>query len=95
MAVIEVPRMAPFLRANDNFLDPMGYGAGEVVGQHHRIFCEAGHAVASPGIWRSWASLRSRRFVSGSSAGSPGGWTIWLEAKATRSSTSMARSSGS
>ena len=80
MAVIEFTLDGTVLRANDNFLDLMGYGAGEVVGQHHRIFCEAGHA-ASPEYAAFWASLRSGRFVSGqfcrvTRRGEP----IWLEA---------------
>ena len=80
MAVIEFTPDGTVLRANDNFLDLMGYGAGELVGQHHRIFCEAGHA-ASPEYAAFWASLRSGRFVSGqfcrvTRRGEP----IWLEA---------------
>ena len=80
MAVVEFTPDGTVLRANDNFLDLMGYGAGEVVGQHHRMFCEAGHA-ASPEYTAFWASLRSGRFVSGqfcrvTRRGEP----IWLEA---------------
>jgi methyl-accepting chemotaxis protein len=80
MAVVEFTPDGTVLRANDNFLDLMGYGAGEVVGQHHRMFCEAGHA-ASPEYTAFWASLRSGRFISGqfgrvTRQGEP----IWLEA---------------
>nr|WP_281279846.1 methyl-accepting chemotaxis protein [Zoogloea ramigera] len=80
MAVVEFTPDGTVLRANDNFLDLMGYGAGEVVGQHHRMFCEAGHA-ASPEYTAFWASLRSGRFISGqfgrvTRRGEP----IWLEA---------------
>ena len=80
MAVVEFTPDGTVLRANDNFLDLMGYGAGELVGQHHRIFCEASHA-ASPEYAAFWASLRSGRFISGqfgrvTRRGEP----IWLEA---------------
>ena len=80
MAVVEFTPDGTVLRANDNFLDLMGYGAGEVGGQHHRMFCEAGHA-ASPEYTAFWAGLRSGRFISGqfgrvTRRGEP----IWLEA---------------
>jgi methyl-accepting chemotaxis protein len=95
MAVVEFTPDGTVLRANDNFLDLMGYGAGEVVGQHHRMFCEAGHA-ASPEYTAFWASLRSGRFISGQFGRvtrrvNRSGW----RRATTRSSISMARSSGS
>ncbi len=39
MAVIEFAPDGTVLRANDNFLQTMGYSAGEVIGKHHRLFC--------------------------------------------------------
>lgn len=38
-AVIEFDLEGRVLRANQLFLDLMGYTAREVVGQHHRMFC--------------------------------------------------------
>lgn len=43
-AVIEFDLSGKVLNANENFLKVMGYRAEEVVGQHHRMFCEPGYA---------------------------------------------------
>ena len=40
MAVIEFDTNGIVLTANENFLAGMGYSLKEIVGQHHRIFCE-------------------------------------------------------
>lgn len=39
-AVIEFDLQGRVLRANDNFLNTFGYTGEEVVGQHHRMFCD-------------------------------------------------------
>ncbi len=39
-AVIEFDMHGRILWANDNFLSTLGYTLDEIVGQHHRIFCE-------------------------------------------------------
>lgn len=44
MAVIEFDLDGRVLCANENFLSALGYTLGEVVGQHHRLFCDAGHS---------------------------------------------------
>ncbi|UUX95955.1 PAS domain S-box protein [Aquabacterium sp. J223] len=44
MAVIEFDLEGRVLRANDNFLAALGYPHDEVVGRHHRIFCEPAYA---------------------------------------------------
>lgn len=41
MAVIRFNLQGEVLSANDNFARVMGYRKAEVVGQHHRIFCES------------------------------------------------------
>jgi methyl-accepting chemotaxis protein len=43
-AVIEFDPTGIILWANDLFLDVMGYRLDEVVGRHHRIFCDEAHA---------------------------------------------------
>jgi len=43
-AVIEFALDGTVLDANDNFLRIFGYRLDEVVGQHHRIFCEPGYS---------------------------------------------------
>jgi hypothetical protein len=32
-------QVVKILHANDNFLNALGYRLGEVVGNHHRMFC--------------------------------------------------------
>ncbi|MFT2790737.1 methyl-accepting chemotaxis protein [Serratia sp. T13T92] len=44
------------LRANDLFLQTMGFERQEVIGQHHRIFCDQSY-VASPAYQRHWQRL--------------------------------------
>ena len=43
-AVIEFDLQGRVLRANDNFLNTFGYTGEEVVGQHHRMFCDPSYA---------------------------------------------------
>jgi methyl-accepting chemotaxis protein len=43
-AVIEFDLEGRVLNANDNFLGTFGYELGEIVGQHHRMFCEGQYA---------------------------------------------------
>ncbi len=46
-AVIEFTPQGEILTANDNFLETVGYSLKEIVGQHHRIFCEPQYAHSS------------------------------------------------
>jgi methyl-accepting chemotaxis protein len=46
-AVIAFEPDGTILTANENFLAATGYQLGEIKGQHHRVFCEAGY-VQSP-----------------------------------------------
>ena len=46
-AVIEFTLSGDIIQANKNFLDTMGYVADEIVGKHHRIFCEQSYASSS------------------------------------------------
>jgi methyl-accepting chemotaxis protein len=46
-AIIEFDLDGTVLRANENFLSTFGYSADEVVGQHHRIFCEPEYAASA------------------------------------------------
>lgn len=54
LAVVEFDLQGKVLRANDNFLNVMGYSAAEVVGQHHSLFCTAADAGSRnyQEIWR-------------------------------------------
>ncbi|MFG1497846.1 PAS domain S-box protein [Saccharospirillum sp. HFRX-1] len=55
-AVIQFKPDGTIIKANDLFLDLMGYRLDEVVGQHHRLFVEPGMA-ASAEYKKFWADL--------------------------------------
>ncbi|OKB67903.1 chemotaxis protein [Serratia marcescens] len=46
------------LRANDLFLSTLGFQRDEVIGQHHRIFCDPNY-VASPLYRKHWETLNN------------------------------------
>ena len=80
MAVIEFSIDGIVLSANDNFLSVMGYRADEIVGQHHRRFCDQQYAH-SDDYKRFWRRLNSGEFVSGRFRRiRKNGDEIWLEA---------------
>lgn len=55
-AVIEFNLDGTILRANQNFLDALGYRLEEIAGQHHRIFCDAEYA-SSMSYRQFWEKL--------------------------------------
>ena len=79
-AVIEFNLDGIVLAANDNFLNAMGYSKSQIIGKHHKIFCEP-EEYNSPEYQQFWEKLRHGRFVADrfkriDSAGR----TVWLEA---------------
>ncbi len=63
-AVIEFNLDGTIITANENFLSTMGYGLDEIVGRHHRMFCQkdyAGSAVYAD----FWKKLGAGQFESG------------------------------
>lgn len=79
-AVIEFAPDGTVLGANDNFLATMGYAAGEIVGQHHRLFCDPAE-TAGAGYAAFWDKLRSGQFDSGRYHRiGKGGRSVWLQA---------------
>ncbi|WP_028622425.1 methyl-accepting chemotaxis protein [Pseudomonas sp. Ant30-3] len=80
MAVIEFDLDGVVLRANDNFLQTMGYRRDQVLGQPHRQFCPPEYA-RSQQYSQLWARLKSGQFESGTYERVGGdGRAIWLEA---------------
>ncbi|GAB3256043.1 methyl-accepting chemotaxis protein [Chitinimonas naiadis] len=80
MAIIEFRPDGTILNANDNFLHTVGYSLDEVVGKHHRIFCEP-QQVASPEYAAFWAKLQRGEPVTGQFRRiHHDGSVIWLEA---------------
>ncbi|MEM9604004.1 MAG: PAS domain-containing methyl-accepting chemotaxis protein [Pseudomonadota bacterium] len=55
-AIIEFDLVGNIVHANDNFLVTLGYSLDEIVGQHHRIFCEPAYAE-SDDYKAFWAAL--------------------------------------
>ena len=80
MAVVEFDIDGNVLRANDNFLQTMGYREQQVIGQPHRLFCT--EAFTRSNQYRElWSRLKNGQFESGTferldSKGS----SVWLEA---------------
>lgn len=57
VAIIEFDPDGKVLRANDLFLNLMGFQESEIVGKHHRMFCFP-QTTDSPDYERFWQSLR-------------------------------------
>ena len=72
-AVIEFKLDGTVITANENFLDIFGYRLDDVVGQHHRIFCDPGYAE-SPEYTQFWQKLqwKSQPSIPNDSASAPG-----------------------
>ncbi|MCS3609709.1 methyl-accepting chemotaxis protein [Erwinia rhapontici] len=80
MAVIAFDLEGNVKRVNGNFLKTMGYSAGEVIGQHHSIFClpEVKHSREYEDFWKQ---LRAGNFVSGQfQRTDKQGRAVWLRA---------------
>lgn len=60
-AVIEFTPQGEILTANDNFLTTLGYSLKEIVGQHHRIFCEPQYAQSAD-YRQFWERLQHGEF---------------------------------
>ncbi len=56
LAMIQFTPEGVILDANENFLNAVGYRLDEVVGKHHRIFCDRQYAE-SPAYRQFWADL--------------------------------------
>lgn len=62
MAVIEFDLEGHVLKANEQFLSAMGYQESELIGKHHRTFCEASE-YNSREYQQFWAKLREGQFI--------------------------------
>lgn len=79
-AVIEFDLDGHVLDANARFLEAMGYRRDEVIGQHHRLFCDERHAQ-SRAYQEFWGRLGRGEFVSGEfKRVTRQGEEIWLQA---------------
>lgn len=79
-AVIEFDPTGTVLWANDVFLSAMGYRLEEIVGQHHRMFCQP-HYAASATYVDFWAKLGRGDFEVGEYCRlGKNGREVWLQA---------------
>lgn len=78
MAVIEFLPDGTILTANANFLTTMGYRLEQIVGKHHRMFCNDEFYQKHPTFWRELAAgdFKTGRFERLSAQRE----TVWLEA---------------
>jgi len=79
-AVVEFDLGGRVVHANQNFLDAMGYTRGEVVGQHHRMFCTEDY-IGSNDYRSFWQTLASGQPASGEFMRvGKDGHPVWLQA---------------
>lgn len=79
-AVIEFSPEGEVLTANQNFLNTMGYETEEIVGQHHKMFCD--HLYVSSDDYKTfWEDLKDGMFKSGRfKRNDKTGKVVWIEA---------------
>lgn len=79
-AIIEFTPAGDILTANANFLGTVGYRLEEVVGAHHRLFCETEY-TSSQAYRDFWTRLNAGEFIAGEFKRLDSrGRTLWLEA---------------
>ena len=79
-AVIEFEPDGTIVTANENFLNTVGYSLNEIVGRHHRMFCDS-ELASSPEYTGFWRRLAAGEYVAGQFRRiAKGGNTLWLEA---------------
>lgn len=80
MATIEFNRQGEVISANENFLAVMGYRLDEIVGKHHRLFCERSESESNE-YRQFWERLNHGEFFSGNFKRlNNQGDTVWLRA---------------
>lgn len=80
MATIEFNRQGEVISANENFLAAMGYRLDEIVGKHHRLFCERSESESNE-YRQFWERLNHGEFFSGNFKRlNNQGQTVWLRA---------------
>ena len=79
-AVIEFNMDGTIIRANDNFLNTLGYSLAEVQGKHHRMFVEPAERESS--AYREfWAALNRGEYQAGEfKRVGNGGKEVWIQA---------------
>ena len=79
-AVIEFEPDGTIVNANENFCGATGYNLNEIVGKHHRMFCDPDY-VSSADYAAFWEDLRAGEFNSGKfKRVDKAGKELWLRA---------------
>jgi methyl-accepting chemotaxis protein len=79
-AVIEFSPAGQILDANDNFCAALGYQRDEIVGKHHRMFCDPAY-VRSDAYRDFWENLAAGRFTANEFLRiGKGGKEVWIQA---------------
>ena len=79
-ATIEFSLDGKVLFANDNFCKTLGYAANEIVGQHHRLFCDPAYASSNE-YAQFWQKLNRGEFEAGVFRRiGKGGKEVWIQA---------------
>lgn len=79
-AVIEFDMQGNILSANSNFLRTLGFTSQEIVGQHHRMFCDE-DLVKSAEYRNFWANLSEGKYQSGRfKRNGKHGAQVWIQA---------------
>jgi methyl-accepting chemotaxis protein len=79
-AIIEFTPDGIILKANENFCSTLGYALDEIVGKHHRMFCDATY-VSSPEYIQFWDQLRSGKLTADEFMRiGKGGREVWIQA---------------
>ena len=79
-AVIEFSLDGVILDANDNFLNATGYSKSDILGKHHRIFCDPKEVDTSE-YMNFWAQLKQGNYISDRfKRFDSNGLPVWLEA---------------
>ena len=79
-AVIEFNLDGTIRSANENFLATTGYSLEEIVGKHHRMFCDTDYAASSE-YKAFWTKLNAGEFFGGEfKRVNKAGDTLWLNA---------------
>ncbi len=79
-AVIEFDLQGKVLTANENFCRALGYELKEIVGNHHRMFCDPSY-VTTPAYQDFWARLGRGEYDAGTyKRHAKGNREIWIQA---------------
>ncbi|MGN6775415.1 methyl-accepting chemotaxis protein [Rhizobium sp.] len=79
-AIIEFDLQGKALTANENFCRALGYELKEIVGNHHRMFCDPAY-VTTPAYHDFWARLGRGEYDAGTyKRFAKGNREIWIEA---------------